>query len=350
VHHPYDSFRPVEQFVRSAAVDPDVIGIKMTLYRVGSPSVIVESLLAAAEAGKQVAVMVELKARFDESNNLVWARALEQAGVHVTFGFAELKTHCKLCLIVRKSGGGIRTYAHIGTGNYNPATAQVYTDLGLFTSSDDVTQDVAELFNVLTGFSRQRDYRKLLVAPSTLREGVIQRIRREAKHKGKGRIIFKLNSLVDPDTINALYDASQAGVRIDLIVRGICTLRPGIDGLSENIKVVSVIGRFLEHSRILYFDNGGKPEALIGSGDLMRRNLDRRIEVLVPVERPHLIDHLRDHILKAYLGDNTNAWVMQPDGSYVRQAPDGQRFSAQQFLMQNPSTKLLFPPELDSSK
>ncbi len=346
LHHPFDSFRPVEHYVRSAAVDPDVIGIKMTLYRVGTPSPIVEALLAAAEAGKQVAVMVELKARFDESNNLGWARALEQAGVHVTYGFTELKTHCKLCLIVRKGSGGVRTYAHIGTGNYNPGTALLYTDLGLFTADDSITQDVAELFNVLTGFSRQRDYRKLLVAPTGLREAVIQRIRRETRHS-QGRIIFKLNSLVDPDIINALYEANDAGVEIDLIIRGICTLRPGIPDLSQNIRVISVVGRFLEHSRVLYFENGGNPELLIGSSDLMRRNLDRRIEVLVPIARPDLIAHVRDQILGRYFCDNTNAWDMEPDGSYLRRVPDGKPFTIQQYLIDHPSSKVLFPNEVE---
>ncbi|HVT11586.1 MAG TPA: polyphosphate kinase 1 [Fimbriimonadaceae bacterium] len=347
VQHPFDSFWPVEHFVRSAAIDPDVIGIKMTLYRVGTPSPIVESLLAAAEAGKQVAVMVELKARFDESNNLVWARALERAGVHVTYGFADLKTHCKLCLIVRKSPSGIVTYAHIGTGNYNPTTALIYTDLGLFTADEEITQDVAELFNVLTGFSRQREYRKLVVAPAGLRDSIIQRIRREARHP-KGRIILKLNSLVDPDVINALYEASEAGVEIDLIIRGICTLRPGIEELSKNIRVVSIVGRFLEHSRVLYFENGGHPEVLIGSADMMRRNLDRRIEVLVPVTRPHLIAHLRDQVLAKYLADDKNAWDMQPDGSYVRRTPGVKPLSAQEYLIEHPTTKLLYPNESES--
>lgn len=342
VHHPFDSFWSVEQFVDSAASDPDVIGIKMTLYRVGTPSTIVESLLAAAEAGKQVAVMVELKARFDESNNLGWARALERAGVHVTYGFTELKTHCKLCLIVRKSTTGIRTYAHIGTGNYNPGTALLYTDLGLFTASEEITQDVAELFNVLTGYSRQRDYRKLLVAPTGLREAVIQRIRREARHE-TGRIILKLNSLVDSDIINALYEANDAGVDISLIIRGICTLRPQIEDLSKNIRVISVVGRFLEHSRVLYFENGGHPELLIGSSDLMRRNLDRRIEVLVPIEKPHLIAHVRDQILAQYFADNTNAWDMAPDGTYARRVPAGKPFTVQKYFLEHPSTKTLFP-------
>jgi len=344
MHHPFDSFWPVEQFIRSAAVDPDVIGIKMTLYRVGTPSPVVEALLAAAEAGKQVAVMVELKARFDESNNLGWARALEQAGVHVTYGFTELKTHCKLCLIVRRSSTGIRTYAHIGTGNYNPTTALLYTDIGFFTADESINQDVAELFNVLTGFSRQREYRKLLVAPTGLREAVIQRIQREMRYP-RGRIILKLNSLVDTDIINALYEASDVGVEIDLIVRGICTLRPGIPDLSQNIRVISVIGRFLEHSRILYFENGGAPELLIGSSDLMRRNLDRRIEVLVPIEKPHLIAHIRDQILQRYFCDNTNAWDMQPDGTYIRRMPDDGPFTIQEYLIDHSSTKALFANE-----
>ncbi|HTQ08548.1 MAG TPA: polyphosphate kinase 1, partial [Fimbriimonadaceae bacterium] len=346
VHHPFDSFWPVQQFVRSAAIDPEVIGIKMTLYRVGTPSPIVEALLAAAEAGKQVAVMVELKARFDESNNLGWARALEQAGVHVTYGFTELKTHCKLCLVVRRNSAGIRTYAHIGTGNYNPTTALLYTDIGFFTTDEEITKDVAELFNVLTGFSRQKEYRKLLVAPNGLREAVIERILREARHP-RGRIMLKLNSLVDPEIINALYEANDAGVEIDLIVRGICTLRPGIPDLSQNIRVISVIGRFLEHSRVLYFENGGNPELLIGSSDLMRRNLDRRIEVLVPIEKPHLIGHIRDQILQRYFCDNTNAWDMKPDGTYARREPDGQAFTIQDYLIDHSSTKILYPNDVE---
>ena len=346
LHHPYDSFRTVEQFIDSAATDPDVIGIKQTLYRVGSESPIVESLLDAAENGKQVAAMVELKARFDESNNLVWARTLERAGVHVTYGFAEMKTHCKLCLIVRREQGKIKSYAHIGTGNYNPVTARLYTDLGLFTKSSDITQDISELFNYLTGFSRQTSYRKLLVAPINLREGIIERIEREtAAHRkySDGRIIFKLNSLVDPEVIDALYSASQAGVRIDLIVRGACCLRPGVPGLSENIRVISIIGRFLEHSRIYYFQNHGSPEVFIGSADLMRRNLDRRIEVLVPVENQLHVAHLRDHILEHCLKDNVKAWVLTSSGEYVRPKRRAQdaAFISQEFFMAHPSAKVL---------
>jgi polyphosphate kinase len=346
VHHPFDGFLPVQEFVAAAETDPNVIGIKQTLYRVGAESPIVEALLDAAHEGKQVAVMVELKARFDESNNLVWARALERAGVHVAYGFATLKVHCKLCLIVRREADGIRRYAHIGTGNYNPTTAKIYTDLGLFTVDPDITQDIGELFNFLTGFSKQTDYRKLLVAPLNLREGIVEAIERETRlHRecGGGRIVFKLNSLVDPEVIDALYEASQAGVDIDLIVRGICCLRPGVQGMSENIRVRSIVGRFLEHSRVYYFANAGEPRAWIGSADLMRRNLDRRVEVLVPVEDPRLREHLRDVILDSYLRDNRNAWSLGADGVYRRLSPgDDPPFSAQEHLMQRPTSSLLF--------
>lgn len=351
VHQPYDSFRPIEEFVAAAAKDPDVIGIKQTLYRVGSQSPIVESLLEAAEEGKQVAVMVELKARFDESNNIVWARALERAGAHVSYGFPELKTHAKLCLIVRREAGSIKTYAHVGTGNYNPTTARLYTDLGLFTVDPQMTQDIAELFNYLTGFSRQREYRKLLVAPINMREGILKKIHREVvtyKKTGVGRLIFKLNSLVEPEIVDALYEAGQAGMRVDLLVRGICCLRPGLADLSPNIRVVSIVGRYLEHSRVLYFENGGDPEVYIGSADLMRRNLYRRIEVLAPIEKPELIAHIRDEILENYLQDTANTWVMQSDGSYRRRvATASPEFQAQSYFMDQPGTKLLFPPEHD---
>ncbi len=342
VHHPFDSFRSVEELVASAAQDPKVIGIKQTLYRVGRESPIVESLLKAAEAGKQVAVLVELKARFDESNNLVWARALERAGVHVTYGFTELKTHCKLCLVVRREDEGIRTYAHIGTGNYNPSTARLYTDLGLFTADPEITQDVAELFNFLTGFSKQRNYRRLLVAPFNLRSGLLERIEREttaARKGGAARIIMKLNSLVDPELVDALNEAAEAGVRVDLIIRGICCLRP-----RAGIHVVSVVGRFLEHSRVVYFENGGAPEVWLGSADLMRRNLDRRVEVMAPVRIPAQIAYLRDIFLTKYLEDSTNAWMLQPDGTYLRRnAGKGKPFSAQAYFMLNPTTRTLSP-------
>jgi len=258
-----------------------------------------------------------------------------------------MKTHCKLCLVVRREADGIRSYAHIGTGNYNPATSRVYTDLGLFTCDPAITQDISELFNFLTGFSRQSEYRKLLVAPLNLREGILERVQREAescRRTGSGRLIFKLNSLVDPEVIDALYEASGAGVEIDLIVRGSCCLRPGVKGLSDRIRVVSIVGRFLEHSRIFYFGNGGKPEAFIGSADLMRRNLDRRVEVLVPVENAALIAHLHDQVLQVCLKDNVRAWMPGPDGEYVRIKPKaGEReFSAQEFLMKNPTSRTLY--------
>ncbi len=346
VHHPFDAFRTIEEFVGAAAHDPDVIAIKQTLYRVGAESPIVEALLEAAEAGKQVAVMVELKARFDESNNLVWARALERAGAHVTYGFPELKTHAKLCLVVRRESGGIRTYAHIGTGNYNPSTARVYTDLGLFTCDPEITQDILELFNFLTGISRQRHYRTLLVAPVNLRAEVLQRLRREAEHAAEGRpahVILKLNSLTDPETIDALYEVAAAGAQVDLIVRGVCCLRPGTPGLSERIRVRSIVGRFLEHSRILWFENGGEPEVLIGSADMMSRNLDRRIETLVPVTRPELVRHLREGILDRYLADSHNAWEMGPDGTYRRATPPvgDPPFSAQEWLLTHSSSTVV---------
>lgn len=345
VHHPYDDFEPVLEFIRSAATDPKVIGIKQTLYRVGSESPVVESLLAASESGKQVAVMVELKARFDESNNLVWSRVLERSGVHVTYGSVEMKVHCKLCFVVRKDADGIRAYAHIGTGNYNPSTAKIYTDLGLFTCDPEICQDISELFNYLTGYSRQVSYRKLLVAPLDLREGIIDRIGREIKTRletGSGRIAFKLNSLVDTEVIDALYEASQAGVQVDLVVRGICCLRPGVEGLSENIRVRSVVGRFLEHSRVYYFENGGEEEALIGSADMMRRNLDRRIEVLVPVSDPAQIGYLRDEVIGLALEDNFKAWELGPDGSYKRVVKHrGKIRSSQDEMMALPATRVL---------
>lgn len=335
LHHPYESFRPVEEFCGSAAVDPQVIGIKQTLYRVGTKSPIVEGLMSAAEQGKQVAAMVELKARFDENNNLGWARALEQAGAHVSYGFADTKTHCKVCLIVRRERGGIRQYAHIGTGNYNPATARLYSDLGLFTCSQEVTEDIGELFNFLTGFSRLTKLRRLLAAPVNLRERMLELIHDEAavcRKTGHGRIAIKANSVVDPEAIEALYEASRAGVKVDLVVRGICCLRPGIPGLSENIRVVSIVGRFLEHSRIYRFENGGKPITYIGSADLMRRNLDRRIEVLVPVEQADLAARL-EQILDDCLKDTVQAWDLLPNGEYARRPGKGKPFSAQERFM-----------------
>lgn len=343
VHHPFDGFQAVEEMVRAAASDPAVVGIKQTLYRVGERSPIVEALLEAADTGKQVAVMVELKARFDESKNLVWARALERAGAHVTYGFTELKVHAKLCVVVRREAGRLRTYAHIGTGNYNPSTARLYTDLGLFTCDPAITQDALELFNFLTGVSRQRSYRRLLVAPLNLRSEILQRLRRERDHARAGRpsrLVFKMNSFTDPELIDAVYDVAAAGTRVDLLVRGMCCLRPGVPGLSETVRVVSIVGRFLEHSRIFWFENGGEPEALIGSADLMRRNLDRRIETLVPITQPALVRHLYDGILRRYLDDTVNAWEMRPDGSYRRREaePGAAPFAAQDWLLSHPTT------------
>lgn len=322
LHHPYQSFDPVVEFLRQAAVDPDVLAIKQTLYRVGGDSSIVRALLQARrDYGKQVAVLVELQARFDEENNIEWAKLLEQEGVHVTYGLPGLKTHSKIVLVVRREGEHIRRYVHMATGNYNHVTAQLYEDIGMFTSDDAIGADATDLFNYLTGYSAKENYRKLLVAPLQLREMVRELICREIKQQkqyGDGWIIFKINALVDEEMIKMLYRASQQGVKIDLIVRGICCLRPGIEGLSENIRVVSVVGRFLEHSRIYYFYNHGKEEIFIGSADLMPRNLNQRVEVVFPVENSALIRHIRDDILQIYLQENINAWRMNSDGHYFR--------------------------------
>ena len=276
LHHPYDSFAPVVDFIKRAADDPQVLAIKQTLYRVGSNSPIVEALMRSAENGKQVAVLVELKARFDEENNIVWARALERAGVHVVYGLLGLKTHSKIALVVRRERDGVRRYVHLGTGNYNAITARIYTDLGMFTCRPDIAADASELFNYLTGYSRQRNYRKLLVAPVTLRSSLASLLRREIAHKKAGRparIVIKMNTLTDEDLIKLFYEASQAGVEIELLIRGICCLRPGVPGVSENIRVTSIVGRFLEHTRIFYFANGGDGEIYSGSADMMERNL-----------------------------------------------------------------------------
>ncbi|MEW6211593.1 MAG: polyphosphate kinase 1 [Acidobacteriota bacterium] len=323
VHHPYNSFSSVVDFIRTAAVDPDTLAIKMTLYRTGQDSPIVRALIDASERGKQVAVLVELKARFDEENNIEWARQLERAGVHVVYGVLGLKTHCKLALVVRRESGGLRRYVHIGTGNYNPTTARIYTDLGLFTSNEAIGADATDLFNYLTGFSRQTQYRKLLVAPVNLREKMTELVEREIEHFKAGRearILVKINSLTDTKIIRALYGASQAGVPIDLIVRGICSLRPGVDGLSDTITVTSIVGRFLEHSRIFYFANGGAEDIYIGSADWMLRNLDRRVELMTPIEDATLKQHLKE-ILEVCLSDNVKARKLMEDGSYVRVRP-----------------------------
>ncbi len=321
VHHPYDSFASVLDFINSAAGDPEVQAIKMTLYRPGPDSPVVRALMRAIEKGKQVAVLVELKARFDEESNIEWARRLERVGVHVVYGLIGLKTHCKLALVVRREAGSLRRYLHVGTGNYNPATARIYTDIGLFTADADFGADASELFNYLTGFSHQTEYRRLLVAPVNLRERVTALIEREIEHQRSGkpaRIVAKINSLTDTKLIRKLYEASQAGLPIDLVVRGVCTLRPGVPGLSDTITVTSIVGRFLEHSRIFYFLNGGKEEVYIGSADWMQRNLDRRVELLAPISDPKLRTHLKEEVLDVCLRDNVKARRLLPDGTYER--------------------------------
>ncbi len=327
LYHPYDSFTPVIDFIREAARDPDVLAIKQTLYRVGQNAPVVQALLQAQENGKQVAVLLELKARFDEENNIGWARTLERAGVHVVYGLVGLKTHAKMCLVVRRERKGIQRYVHLSTGNYNAITAHVYTDLGLFTCDPEIGDDVSELFNALTGYSQQDTYRKLLAAPGRMREKLLKRIDREIKqHKqrGDGYLAFKMNALVDRRCIQALYRASQAGVKIDLQVRGICCLRPGVPGVSENITVTSIVGRFLEHPRIYYFRNGGNEEMFLGSADLMPRNLDRRVETLFPIEDARLRERLRDQVLNIHLQDNVQCRVLLPDGKYTHRRPQAQ--------------------------
>ncbi|MHB8146114.1 MAG: polyphosphate kinase 1 [Vulcanimicrobiaceae bacterium] len=322
LHHPYESFDPVVQFVQQAASDDRVLAIKATLYRTsGKNSPIVRALLEAAENEKQVAVVIELKARFDEENNIEWARRLERAGVHVVYGFAGLKVHAKALLVVRQEDDGIRRYMHFGTGNYNEKSARLYTDLSLFTSRPELGADVTQLFNALTGFSKITDYEDLLVAPVTLRREIITLIDREAEHARAGRpakISAKLNAITDAEVVRALYRASQAGVPIELLVRGMCVLRPGVPGLSETIRVLSIVGRFLEHSRIYVFENGGKPEAYFSSADWMARNLDRRVEIGVPVLDRDLARHLRTGILSVLMADNVKSRTLLPDGSYAR--------------------------------
>ncbi len=341
LHHPYDSFKPVLDFINAAAVDRNVLAIKQTLYRVGRNSPVVRSLLEAERNGKQVAVLVELKARFDEESNIGWARALEAEGVHVVYGLMGLKTHSKITLVVRREEGGLRRYLHLATGNYNAVTAGIYTDLGLLTCDPDMGADATEMFNTLTGYSTQQFYRSLLVAPGSMRARLEDLIEREADHAlgGKpGRLIFKMNSLVDERLIRKLYRASQAGVQIDMIVRGICCLRPGVPGVSENIRVSSIVGRFLEHSRIYYFGNGGAPEVYMGSADLMPRNLDRRVEILFPVNDPTIATYLRNAVLEVELHNNVRARILQADGSYVRrqQQPGDPVVDSQAWLSANP--------------
>lgn len=323
-HHPYDSFVPIMDFLKAAARDPKVLAIKQTLYRAGTNSPIVDALMEARENEKQVAALVELKARFDEESNIGWAKALEREGVHVVYGFMSLKTHSKICLVIRREEDRIRRYVHLSTGNYNAITANIYTDLGLFTCKPEFGADASDLFNALTGYSKKTDYKKFLVAPNKLRNRFAALIDREIKWAKKGKkakLIFKMNALIDPSFTRQLYEASQAGVQIQLIARGICGLRPGIPNISDNIKVTSIVGRFLEHTRIYYFHNGGNPDILLGSADLMPRNLDRRIETLFPVEDFDIKQQVID-ILKLAAADNINARILRSDGSYVRVKPD----------------------------
>jgi polyphosphate kinase len=318
---PFASFQPVVTFLQQAAHDPAVLAVKITLYRVGRNSPVVEALLDAVREGKQVAALVELKARFDEESNIEWARALENEGAHVVYGLLGLKVHCKAALVVRREGDAIRRYLHLSTGNYNSVTAQLYTDIGMFTCDEAIGADCTDLFNYLTGYSAKVDYRKLMVAPVSLREGLERLIRREIEHQRsgeRGHLIFKMNALVDMRMIQLLYEASQAGVRVDLLVRGICCLRPGLAGVSDNIRVTSIVGRFLEHSRIFYFRNAGQEEVYLGSADMMPRNLDRRVEVAFPVQDPKLVRFLHDEVLGVYLADVVKARHMKADGTYDR--------------------------------
>ena len=348
-HHPFDSFHTVEEFLRQAATDRNVVAIKMTLYRIGKDSPLVDLLIDAADAGKQVAVLVELKARFDERNNIQWATRLEQAGIHVVYGVEQLKTHCKLCLVVRKEADGVRQYAHIGTGNYNRVTSEVYTDFGLFTANEAILGDVSDVFNSLTGYSQRSDYKELLVAPRGLRDAFIGLVDREIANARDGRparIIIKNNAITDPAIIQALYRASQAGVDLDLIVRGVCCLRAGVAGLSDRIRVRSVVGRFLEHSRLYYFENAGDPALYIGSADLMERNMDRRVETLCPIADPTIARELRQIVLETYLRDNARAYELV-DRKYRRVAPANgeRRINAQQVLLDWYTTRTSSPED-----
>jgi polyphosphate kinase len=340
VHHPYESFQhSVQLFIEQAAADPEVLAIKQTLYRTSGESPIVDALIEAAEAGKQVVVLVEIKARFDEVANINWARTLERAGCHVVYGLVGLKTHCKLCMVVRQEGDRLRRYVHVGTGNYNPTTARAYEDLGLLTSDDRLGEDIGSLFNYLTGYSRHESYDSLIVAPHEMRQRVIALIDREAAAARRGdpaRIVFKVNALVDEAVIDALYDASHAGVNIDVIARGICSLRPGVPGLSDNVRVRSVVGRFLEHSRIYYFANGGDDELYIGSADMMHRNLDRRVEVLVRVEANVLKKRLCG-IIDLSLTDTAGSWKLGKSGKWSR-ITSAKEAGAGRLLARNGST------------
>jgi polyphosphate kinase len=350
VHHPYDSFNSVVEFIRAAAHDPHVLAIKQTLYRVGSNSPVVRMLLEAVENGKQVATLVELKARFDEESNIGWARDLEQAGVHVVYGLTGLKTHAKVAMVVRKEERGLRRYIHLGTGNYNASTAKIYEDVGFFTCRPDIGADVTDLFNALTGYSRQSTYRTLMVAPLGLRTSIIERIEREIKlHKkySNGRLIFKMNSLTDPGIVGVLYKAAQAGVEIDLIIRGACCLRPGIPDTSETIHVRSLVGRFLEHSRIYYFGNNEEAEIFLGSADMMQRNLNTRVETLFPIDSAELRQAIYNRVIEPIMADNVNAHILHADGHYTRIRPkEGEEpFDSQTWFIHHP---LFEPEELDT--
>jgi polyphosphate kinase len=342
VHHPYDSFSTsVERFVAQAVADPDVLAIKQTVYRTSDDSLLVPSLIRASERGKQAVCMVELKARFDEEANIHWAKSLEEAGVHVVYGIPGFKTHVKAILVARREGEQVREYVHVGTGNYNPKTARLYTDLGLFTADPDIGADVAEMFNFLTGYGRPAAYRKVLVSPTTMRDQIIEEIERTAEaHRagGEARIALKMNSLVDARCIEALYEASRAGVRIDLNVRGICCLRPGVEGVSENIRVCSIVGRFLEHSRIYAFRRGEETRVLMGSADLMPRNLDSRVELVAPVEDAALKAELLD-VLERSFADNVYSWELDAEGSWSRRRPDGEARNVQEELMERHSAR-----------
>ena len=350
LHHPYDSFLPVVNFIETAAADPDVLAIKMTLYRIGPNPPIVRALMKARENGKQVAVLVELKARFDEESNIEWARALENAGVHVVYGLIGLKTHSKVSLVVRRERDGLHRYVHVATGNYNTSTARLYTDLGMMTHRTDFGADASDLFNYLTGYSKQDDYQKFLVAPLILRQNLMRFIEKETAHGKDGYIIIKANSLVDGQVIRALYRASQAGVQVDLIIRGFCCLRPGVTGISENIRVRSIVGRFLEHSRIYYFHNQGDPIVYLGSADPMPRNIDRRVEVVFPVEDVVMQKDIIHHILNVYLQDTEKAHMLQTDGSYIRYsdllAQDAPSFDSQAWFLNGRNPDTLLSPKL----
>ncbi len=337
LHHPYTAFSAVTDFIARAAEDPRVQAIKICLYRTGKDSPVVRSLIRASQMGKQVTALVELKARFDEENNIEWARRLENEGVHVVYGISSLKTHSKVLLVIRREGDRLARYVHVATGNYNPVTARQYTDIGLLTADEAIGDDATSLFNFLTGYSQQTEYERLIVAPVNLRERLIELIRRESENAAAGKpanIVVKTNSLTDTDLIEELYAASSAGVEIDLIIRGVCALRPGVAGLSENIRVRSVVGRFLEHSRIFYFANSDEGEELyIGSADWMQRNLDRRVEVMAPILDPEILDYLRDEVLGSYLRDTVNTRVLMPDGTYQKVPNGSTPFDAQLYFV-----------------